>query len=288
MSVRVFAPAKINLTLEIARPRTDGYHPLQSAVTFADIGDWISVSLAETLALDVVGEFAAGLANEPDNLVLRAARLLAEVVGRAPQARIVLEKNLPISSGIGGGSSDAAAALKALNALWRASLDEPALYEIAARLGADVPVCLGARSAWMTGVGEKIAPLSIPPLHAVLVNPMKPCSTALVFRKFDSLGAGRDHFVAETPIWRDAEEALAGMSALGNDLIAPARAIVPEIREVEAALRDSADARYVAVSGSGATVFAIVDNASDAQALASRVGADRRDWWVRAAVLGAT
>ena len=152
MSVRVFAPAKINLTLEVGAPRADGYHPLQSAVVFAGEGDWIEVSDADALSLEITGPFSDGLSAD-DNLVLRAARLLDPQRG----ASLKLEKNLPIASGIGGGSSDAAATLLALNQLWGLQRSTGDLAQLSAALGADVPVCVYKRSAWMTGVGDQVA-----------------------------------------------------------------------------------------------------------------------------------
>src|SRR5262249_39490392 len=140
MTARVFAPAKINLTLEVGPPQADGRHPLMSAVAFADVGDWVEAAPAQTLSLKVTGPFSHALSEEPDNSVLRAASALAEAAGVVPRAALTLEKHLPIASGIGGGSSDAAAALKALNALWELHWSEAELTAIAQELGADVPV----------------------------------------------------------------------------------------------------------------------------------------------------
>jgi len=281
MSVRVFAPAKINLTLEVGRPRDDGMHPLQSAVVFADVGDWVEVAPAEALSLNVTGPFAAALATEADNLVLRAARALAPGRGAA----LTLEKNLPIASGIGGGSSDAAAALKALNALWGLGLSEGELIAVAARLGADVAVCVPARSAWITGLGERIASLSAPSLHAVLVNPLRPLPTASVYQEFDRRQFGGGFAARGAPRWSSAEDAVEAAVAIGNDLAAPARALMPEIAVVEAALAHDNNVMHVAVSGSGATCYALVGDADAAGSLAATLQERHPEWWVRAALL---
>ncbi|MBL8531524.1 MAG: 4-(cytidine 5'-diphospho)-2-C-methyl-D-erythritol kinase, partial [Hyphomonadaceae bacterium] len=179
--LRVFAPAKINLTLQVGPPGGDGMHPLQSVVAFADVGDWVEVAPSEGLTLAMDGPFAPMLTQDEDNLVLRAARLLAAEGQVRAGAALRLSKHLPVASGIGGGSSDAAAALKALNQLWALDLDVAALAQLGRRLGADVPVCLGARSAWMTGAGEQVAALALPEMDVVLVNPLRPAPTAQVF-----------------------------------------------------------------------------------------------------------
>jgi len=159
MAVTAFAPAKVNLYLHIIGRRTDGYHLLDSLIAFADIGDRITAEPATTLSLEISGPEASGLTDlGQDNLVLRAARLLADYAGTTQGAALHLEKNLPAAAGIGGGSSDAAAALRVLAALWRLSIEEQALRSIGARLGADLPACLYGRAAWLGGIGERIEP----------------------------------------------------------------------------------------------------------------------------------
>jgi 4-diphosphocytidyl-2-C-methyl-D-erythritol kinase len=287
MSVRVFAPAKVNLTLQVGRPRADGLHPLQSIVVFADVGDWIEAAPGESLSLAVTGPFASALAGDRDNLVLRAARALAARIGVAHGAALALDKQLPVASGLGGGSSDAAATLKALNQLWRAGLSQSELAALAAEIGADVAVCLSARPAWMTGAGEVVTPISLPEAHAVLVNPLEALSTAAVYREFDRLGLGGAFVETRPPLWRGLDDLAVGAAALGNDLGPPARMLLPAVAEVEAALRHDARVLYAALSGSGATCFALVQDAAAASALAADLGARRRDWWVCAARLGA-
>lgn len=281
MSVRVFAPAKINLTLEVGRPRVDGYHPLQSAVVFADVGDWVEVAAGEGLSLSISGPFAAGLQGDADNLALRAARLLDPTRGAA----IKLEKNLPVASGIGGGSSDAAAALLALNELWNLGRSADDLARLGAKLGADVPVCLRKHSAWITGAGETVAAMRTPVLHAVLVNPGKPLSTPAVYRRFDELGLGNAFKARDLPDWTGVEQAVSAVELYGNDLEAPANSLMPDLGAVLEALRGHPRVLCTGLSGSGATCFALTGTASDAFAMAQDLAGHNRDWWVRATKL---
>src|SRR5690606_29588929 len=182
MSVRIFDPAKINLTLKVAPPRADRMHPLQSVVAFANVGDMVEAEEAEGLSLSVHGPFAGQISAGEHNLVLRAARALAEKAGRPAQASLTLEKNLPVASGIGGGSADAAATLRALNDLWRLSWSNAQLAEVGARLGSDVPVFFTCGAgAYMTGIGEICTAATLPALPAVLINPLKPLATPDVY-----------------------------------------------------------------------------------------------------------
>jgi 4-diphosphocytidyl-2-C-methyl-D-erythritol kinase len=211
---------------------------------------------------------------------LRAARALGVSYGAA----IMLEKNLPIASGIGGGSSDAAAALIALIDLWGLAIDgEP----IARSLGADVPVCLHRDSAYMTGAGETFVPLKAPVLHAVLVNPLQPLATADVYRRFDAMDLGGAFSEQPKPELHDASAAIAYAKAIGNDLFAPAAALMPVIAEIADTLSGDPRVRHAGLSGSGATLFALVDGPEDAATLAAGLSARRRDWWVEPTRLGA-
>lgn len=288
MSARVFAPAKVNLTLQVGRPRADGMHPLQSVVMFADVGDWIEAEPREETTLRIVGPFAADLERERErNIVWKAMEALRQETGSQAGAEITLEKNLPVASGIGGGSSDAAATLKALNAAWRLGFTDIDLMRIATTLGADVPVCVPARTAWMTGVGDMIEPLSAPQLHAVLVNPLAPLPTASVFCKFDEMSRGGGFRETPPPQWRTPQEAAQGGAEMGNDLTAPACELMPVIAEILNLLSEAPGALHVALSGSGATCFAVFADKSEADACAADLILRRRDWWVRAATLGA-
>lgn len=287
MSVRVFAPAKINVTLKVGRARPDGFHPLQSVVMFADVGDVVEAARAETLSLRVRGEFAEHLSPGDDNLVLRAARALAAAAGVEAKAALSLQKNLPIASGMGGGSSDAGAALRALNELWGLNLPIARLVEIARGLGADAPVCVAAKSAYMAGAGETFERIAAPAFAAVLINPLIPLPTANVFRQFDRMGLGSDFSVAAPPNWTGPEQAIAEMAALGNDLEPAARALLPELDEIAVLMRSDTRVWHAGLSGSGATMFALVESRDAAAGLAENWRRAHPEWWIADAMLGA-
>ena len=244
MSVRVFAPAKINLTLQVARPRADGLHPLHSVVMFADVGDVVEVAHWEAFSLSVTGEFAHGLEVGEGNLVLRAARALAGAANVTGGAEIMLEKNLPIASGIGGGSSDAAATLRALNQLWSLNWSTAQLVPVARSLGADVPACLLGAPCVMSGTGEITAPIAATPsFAAVLVNPLKPLPTPDVYRQFDAMALGRTLDQSQPDL------TIPAIAAIGNDLTPAAEALMPEITEIIQTLRADTRVRYASLSG---------------------------------------
>ena len=280
-AVTVFAPAKINLYLHVTGRRDDGYHLLDSLIAFADIGDTVTAEPAETLSLTVRGPEAAGLQQLGEgNLVLRAARSLAAHYGIAPEARLTLDKQLPIASGIGGGSSDAAATLRALAGLWRCPID--AVGAIALELGADVPACLAGRPVWVGGVGERLHPApSLPPLGIVLANPRRELPTADVFR------ARRGGFSQEAPrIDISAPAALfALLSRCRNDLTDAAASLAPEIAVVLDRLARLPDARLTRMSGSGATCFALFADREAASRAAAVLAETEPGWWVRAGTL---
>jgi len=281
MSIQVFAPAKINLTLEVGSPRDDGMHPLQSVVAFADVGDIVSAEADESLSLHITGDFADQLSEgNAENLVLRAARALAQDAGVPAIAKLTLEKNLPVASGIGGGSSDAAATLRALSVLWNLGYNGSQLQDVARRLGADVPVCLSGVPAWMTGVGETWVPMRAPAMAAVLVNPMHELATPLVYREFDRMELGGAFAPSAAPSWADRAAALSDIVATGNALTAAAAVLAPEIAVIIDILRNDARSEHAAMSGSGATCFALVDNLAAAGALAADLRAAHPDWWV--------
>ncbi|MES1202333.1 MAG: 4-(cytidine 5'-diphospho)-2-C-methyl-D-erythritol kinase [Pseudomonadota bacterium] len=288
MSVRVFAPAKINLTLEVGRPRADGRHPLQSAVVFADVGDWVEAEddADDSVLFHIRGPFAPILREQPTNIVLDAIGVMQRMNPVERGGRITLDKHLPVASGIGGGSSDAAATLKALRALWKVDVSDDGLAALSRELGADVPVCVGAHTAWMTGAGETFGPLTPPPLHCVLVNALKPLSTAEVYRQFDRMDLGDAFAERAAPTWSTVDEAISGIRAIGNDLVAPARALMPEIGELLDELARDPRTLCAAMSGSGATVFALCENAEIAEALAGDWSRARPSHWIKAARLG--
>lgn len=278
---RWFAPAKLNLYLHVIGCRADGYHLLDSLVAFAEVGDELEVAPAPELALEIVGPEAASLAGPAhDNLVWRAAARLERSAGRSVGARLRLTKRLPVASGIGGGSSDAAASLRALNALWALGLGEAHLAELGLELGADVPVCLLARAAWLGGVGERVEPApALPPCWAVLANPRLALSTPAVFKARQGPFAAPARF-AEMPTTAQGLARL--LAERGNDLTAAAIALVPAIAEVLERLGDLEGALLARMSGSGATGFALFGAAEAAVAGAARLTAERPDWWVAA------
>lgn len=284
MRVRVFAPAKVNLTLQVGALRADGRHALESMAVFADVGDWIWAEDDDRPSLNLAGPFAAALAQERDNLVVRAARLLASEAGIARGVRLTLDKHLPIASGIGGGSADAAAVLRALDALWALNLSVRDMHRLAAQIGSDVSACVASEPCFMTGAGDQISALSDwPEMNAVLVNPGIATPTGEVYRRFDEMRLARP-VSAQAPAITGPAQAIAYVEAGRNDLTEPAMAVAPAIADVLALL--ATHAPIVRLSGSGATCFALVESAARAQKVASAVSAARPQWWVRATRLG--
>ena len=277
-----FAPAKINLTLRVGPPGADGRHPLDSLVAFArDAGDVLEVAPADGLSLEIAGPFAEGLDAGDDNLVVRAARALAAEGGVPARARMVLHKRLPVASGIGGGSADAAAALRTLRDLWALDLDDDDLERVAAPLGADVPACVTSRAARMIETGEALAPVSrLPDLHAVLINPAVACPTGAVYRAFDARGVAPPLVRARLPAFGDVVGLLAWLRTEPNDLEAAAIGLAPSIAEALDVAERLPGARLARMSGSGATVFALFDDARAASAAATAAGSARPGWWV--------
>ena len=263
-----FAPAKVNLALHVTGQRDDGYHLLDSLVVFAGAGDRVTVAPGTGLA--ITGPGAASLPVGCDNLCLAAARAMGGGV------RITLDKHLPVASGIGGGSADAAATLRAIARLGR-PLPRP---EAILALGADVPVCLAGRPARMTGVGEELQPVVLPPFWLVLANPGVAVPTPAVFR---ALARKDNPPLPPLPPLPDAM-ALAGyLAATRNDLEPPAMALAPAIAEAHAALAATAGCLLARMSGSGATTVGVFATADAARAAASRLARERPDWWVVAA-----
>lgn len=274
------ASAKLNLYLHVVGRRADGYHLLDSLVAFADIADEILAVPAPRLSLDVTGPFAASLAADPtNNLVWRAAEWLAHRLGRSPGASLTLVKTLPVASGIGGGSSDAAAAVRALLHLWGASLDPAALAALS-ELGADVPVCFAARTAWLGGIGEEIMPApALPPTSVVLVNPGLPLATPSVFKARCGPFSVPARFTTVVP---DAAALGDLLAARRNDLTDAAIELMPEIGLVLAALAAQDGVIIARMSGSGATCFGLFPDDAAAHAAAARLRAAQPGWWVAA------
>lgn len=287
MSETAFAAAKVNLYLHVAPPTLDGYHPIASLMAFADIGDQISAEPAQTLSLTIQGPFGAGLSAQEDNLVLRAARALLAYAGRPDAgARLVLTKALPIAAGLGGGSSDAGAALRLLNAMHSLGLDEAALEAVAAEIGADGAACVRGRMLTAQGRGELLsAAPAMPPLPAVLVNPGVPSPTGAVYRAYDASGAPGGADLPVAPDLGTVTQAAAWLAGRRNDLEPPAVALEPRIGEALAALASEPDSILTRMSGSGATCFALCATRAQADVLAARLAAAHPGWWVRACTL---
>ncbi len=271
------APAKVNLFLHVTGKRADGYHLLDSLVVFAGTGDRLCAEHSEGLSLRVTGPFASGLHSESDNLVLRAARSLADAAGIEPNAAMMLEKNLPVASGIGGGSADAAAALRLLSHLWGVALAPVILHKLAERLGADVPVCLLGAPTRMRGVGEQLDPAPhLPNCGLVLVNPGVALATASVFK------ARQGGFSAATPLpagWNSASAMAEDLRNLTNDLQRPAIALQPVIGDVLAAITERPGCLLARMSGSGATCFGLFADADQATAQAAALAHSGRWVW---------
>lgn len=266
------APAKINLTLHVTGRRPDGYHLLDSLVVFAAAHDTLLARSAATLSLDITGPFAGALVPQPDNLVLRAARLYAEDARPAASAALTLIKRLPVASGIGGGSADAAATLRLLARLWGAA---PARHSLAQQLGADVPVCLQGQPLRMRGIGEVLDPAPpLPPVGLLLVNPGTPLATQAVFR------ARQGGFSTAQPLpdqWPDAPALARWLRRGCNDLQAPAIALCPAIGGVLDTIAAQPDCLLARMSGSGATCFGLFPDASAAATAMARL--DQPGWW---------
>lgn len=277
-----FAPAKINLTLRITGRRPDGYHELESLVVFADVGDRLTLAPGPDTSLDISGPFAVACGATADNLVLQAAAKLGDKVSGLTGGRFSLQKRLPVAAGIGGGSSDAAAALRLLARVNGLALDDPRLAVAALATGADVPVCLDPRSRIMCGIGEVLStPVNLPKLPAVLVNPGVPTATRDVFARFAGM-QGSDVPLGVPP--RDG--LLDFLHVHGNDLTAAAIACAPVIGEVLDLLDALPEVRLSRMSGSGSTCFALFDTQHAARTAGRQIAEARPDWWSAAATLG--
>jgi 4-diphosphocytidyl-2-C-methyl-D-erythritol kinase len=281
----MLARAKVNLYLHITGRRADGYHLLDSLIVFAEGGDAIEAQPARELELAIDGPFAGGLDNGPDNLVLRAARALQVLTGSAQGAAIRLTKNLPIASGIGGGSADAAATLHALCELWRVKPDKDALLQLAAKLGADVPVCLTSTPSFVGGIGEEIAPAAgLPKSWLLLVNPRVATPTPAVFkaRRGDFSGAGR---WPQPP--RDFVDFAARLAQCRNDLTEAAISVTPQIRDVLSVIGMLPDCALARLSGSGATCFGLFADEWSARSAEQQLRARHPHWWSLSAAMAA-
>lgn len=283
MSLAVFAPAKVNLYLHVVGKRADGYHLLDSLAVFPRIGDDLSAAGAEGLSLRLDGPMAAGLQAEPDNIVLKAARALAMAAGIEPKAALTLTKRLPIASGIGGGSADGVAALRALCALWRLEMSEQRLAEIGLAIGADLPVCLRGRPTQMAGIGELLEDaVPLPPVWMLLVNPGVALATPAVF-KARQAGFSQPAPLTQAP--RDARDLAEALSHRSNDLMAPAISLAPVIAQVLEAISAQPGCLLSRMSGSGATCFGLFADEADVRLAAAAFSQSQPGWWVAAGVV---
>src|SRR5450759_3733317 len=284
--------AKVNLTLRVVGRRVDGYHDLESVVAFADCADRLSLTPGSRLNLKTTGPLARDCGETADNLVFKAAQLLGERVPDLRLGEFTLDKVLPVAAGIGGGSADAAAALRLLARANGLALDDTRLIEVAQLTGADVPVCLASRACVMTGVGETLLPLAIPKMPCVMVNPRVPVPTREVFealglRNGELLVGATD--VIRATAWPEEgaslEDWVEVLSSGSNDLEAPATRLQPVIGEVISVLSATNGAWLARMSGSGATCFAVFENSPEAQRAAQKIQLDHPKWWVHAGVL---
>ena len=276
-TVSIKAPAKVNLYLHVTGKREDGYHFLDSLFVFAQDGDLITVQESDSLKLDIQGPYAKALPIKDDNIIIKAVRLLAAVYGKEPSVAIRLEKNLPVASGIGGGSADAAATLKALLRLWDLKIPLDQLQEIALRLGADVPSCLSAKAVQVSGIGEKLTPAPLlPKLFLLLINPNRPVSTPQVFK------IRKPTFSSPAPFTQKMtgfDEFIEALSKRHNDLSEAACQIEPSVAEVLQALEQNRLCRLARMSGSGGTCFGIFPNAEEASLCQEEIRKNHSEWW---------
>lgn len=279
------APAKINLFLHVGPLAPDGYHPLASLVVFANVGDRILVQPADALSLTLEGPFAQGLSGD-DNLILTALRALGRATGQGdPRLHLTLDKQLPIAAGLGGGSSDAGATLRLARRVLDLDIDDAALEAISVAVGADGPMCLRARSAWASGRGDRLSEVSLPVLHALLVNPGVPSPTGAVYRAYDAAPRAE----ADMPVAPDISDAPALIGWLAgqrNDLQAPAVGLSPEIGVALSAVSALPDVLLTRMSGSGATVFGLFDSAPAAESAGAMLRERCPNWWITPCRLG--
>lgn len=281
MTLTLFAPAKINFHLHVTGRREDGYHFLDSLIAFTDLGDTLTIVPADRFSLTLTGPFAQALAGEPPetNLVWRAAHALAAELGRPPAVAITLEKNIPAGAGLGGGSADAAAAVKGLLRYWQAGLAPAALAALLSGLGSDVSVCHAGQTAIVRGTGDIVLPApALPPMGLVLVFPGAPCSTAAMYAK---LGAPYSGAAALPASFGDLDRFIELMKGCGNDFHAPAIEAVPEIGAALECIGALDDVLLARMSGSGAACFGVCRSVAAARRAAEIISSARPRWWVR-------
>jgi 4-diphosphocytidyl-2-C-methyl-D-erythritol kinase len=278
------AHAKINLTLRVVGRRADGYHELESLVAFADLADLLTLVPADETTLAVAGPFAASCGPIADNLVLKTVAALRDRLGALKAGQYSLHKNIPVAGGLGGGSADAAAALRLLARINDLAPDDPRLVEAALAVGADVPVCLASKPRVMRGIGEQLSePLELPRLAALLVNPGVALATGDVFASFVGVSSGT---LSVEPVPRGRAALFDYLARHDNDLAAAAVARAPVVAEVLETLRALPGAHLAHMSGSGPTCFALFASPQEAASAARRLQAEHKDWWIHAGLLG--
>ncbi len=276
------APAKINLFLHVTARRPDGYHALQSLVVFSDFGDRLELEPARAFELVRTGPYATALPDSPDeDLTARAIAGLAQLCQRRPDFKITLDKHIPVAAGLGGGSADAAAAIRLACREWGVDPADPRVHKLAAHLGADVLMCLLSQPAWIAGVGEQVTPVSdCATLDLLLVNPRVPLSTAQVFGAYAPVDAARDN-LAHVDLGTPAP-LLAFLEQQHNDLAVPAQDLCPVISDVLDGLAQSGGCRLARMSGSGPTCFAIFEDEDSCKRAAGELSTRHPGWWVQA------
>ena len=277
------AHAKINLTLRVLGRRADGYHEIESLLAFADVVDLLTLQPGGEETLEVNGPFARNSGAVADNLVLKALVAVRNHVTALKAGRFLLEKNIPVAAGLGGGSADAAAALRLIARTNGMALDDPRLTAAARAVGADVPVCLESRPRIMRGVGELLSmPIDLPPLPAVLVNPLVPVATRDVFSRFAGVQSGRD--LADVP--QESGYLIEFLKLHDNDLTPAACACAPVVGEVLGALHALPGVSFARMSGSGPTCFALFATQNEAQTAAQKLRDKGKNWWIQSATIG--
>lgn len=285
--ISVFAPAKINLYLHLTGRLANGYHNLDSLVCFADIGDQVDIVEHDSFAFQVKGTFSNSFKErekesfiDGDNLVVRAARSLAQITDKPLNVKITLTKNLPIASGIGGGSADAAATIWGLQELWDLPRNTDYLMPMLTKLGADVPVCLHSQTSVMRGIGDKLSPIdTLPEIPVVLVNPMVTCSTQDIFIRHSGTYKKNKEFPKRH---LSIHECIDVLQAYDNDLFNPAILCEPKIDDAMRALNLTQSCLLSRMSGSGATCFGLYETIENAEQAAAFIRSENPDWWVKA------
>lgn len=282
--IKEFSPAKVNLFLHVTGKQDDGYHTLESLVTFSSFGDWITVDPDKEFSLKITGPYAS-LTPQNNNIVERAAHRLAALTNNTLNLSITIEKNIPVGAGLGGGSSNAAAMLRALIQIWEVDLSPNMLKPLLLELGADVPLCFAQKTALISGVGEIINPLTIPKnLYAVMIYPNKHCSTADIFHTFDQ--GFSSSLEGSLKDWNN--NFLETLKMVRNDLTFPAIKNIPDIKSILDVLNAHKDCILSRMTGSGSCCFGLFKTKSQAQDAANTLSNKNPQWWIKAVILNPT